>query len=1218
VIWVNPNQRSDNNQSVRFADVSGNFINGYPGDQAIWFLGSNASGYELKAIGKHDHERARRCVDRELGGASDGGCESHRWVKNGIGSVLTTLGTTNNLTLNLTGNFLIASNVTGVFLGGTNVAVNARGNSFETDGAGWTAMTARGVKRAFFTDNRFNALNGGIAASVQQDASSNHVGTFAWSRNNIILGGTKSFTTSQIDLPLNLDSVIDVTQPPWNADRTGATSASASIQAAVNSAAGKSNAVIYFPEGIYNNTATITTPTPIWLVGDGAQIKGSAPVHFEIGPSGLSGGHEGWWRVTGFSFTAGTTAVTNAIKVNNFITKAQIDHCHFKSVFTTAGATEIWFDGNNWFGEVSHCWFRPAGSTGSRCISMTKDTSRGNSSALKIFANFFGGIADDPALDLSGATMNIVNNTIEGRPQLIWLWDNGTGQWSHSANIQGNICELVGNGARTNDAVIVLTGKIKGLSINDNRLSLNNRTNAFSNPSGVMLRVADTNTTIEGSTVRGNRLFYFTNQYAIYLNATNPKTNLFSGGNMYQSDYIFQNDTLRAVPQLDNIGAFLREPGTIIVTEADGSPSVVASTIKFPNGSVTDNADGSASISGTGGSGDDVSVDGSATVNPNFDDGGDINFTYSSPNITGAVKNNTVTYAKMQDVSATQRVLGRNTAGAGDPEEVTFSQFLDWIGSAAQGDILFRGATTWSRLGAGTSGNFLQTQGAGANPIWAPGGSGDSVQVNGANATDANLKDGFQLEWFLNTTPNPDEITGRINPAAVITNATEIGREIYLGTATNVVIDPLNKHYSWAPAGNANCRFQFGTNTISATNYSPVIYIKIEGAAGQQWTNVVDTWTALGNVGVLKAGLNTIRASWDAGRWFFSQETAQLAAAQIGTGNVDDTEFDALNNVVAPIFSAGTKTDVLQAAEFAADAGANDTYTATYSPAITAYVTGARYRFKANTANTGAATININSVGAKTIKKAAGGITTDLADNDIRAGQWVELVYDGTNMQMVSLLGNAPAGSGTVTSVGWTGGLVSVATPTSTPAFTVAGTSGGIPYFDSASSWASSAALAANSLVKGGGAGVAPSTITTGSGVITALGVAVNTAGGFSPIDGTATLSNKRITPRITSITSSATPTVNTDNADCVTITALAAAITSMTTNLSGTPNNFDQLEFRIKDDGTARAITWGASFVAGPTALPTTTVVNKALHVWFEYDSVQAKWVCMSSGSDA
>lgn len=107
------------------------------------------------------------------------------------------------------------------------------------------------------------------------------------------------------------------------------------------------------------------------------------------------------------------------------------------------------------------------------------------------------------------------------------------------------------------------------------------------------------------------------------------------------------------------------------------------------------------------------------------------------------------------------------------------------------------------------------------------------------------------------------------------------------------------------------------------------------------------------------------------------------------------------------------KADVMDAPFFAADAGASDTYAATLSPAITAYVTGVKYRFKANTANTGAATINFNSLGAKTIVKVAGGITTALADNDIRSGQWVDVVYDGTNMQMQSTLGNAASGGST-------------------------------------------------------------------------------------------------------------------------------------------------------------------------------------------------------------
>lgn len=75
------------------------------------------------------------------------------------------------------------------------------------------------------------------------------------------------------------------------------------------------------------------------------------------------------------------------------------------------------------------------------------------------------------------------------------------------------------------------------------------------------------------------------------------------------------------------------------------------------------------------------------------------------------------------------------------------------------------------------------------------------------------------------------------------------------------------------------------------------------------------------------------------------------------------------------------------------------------------------------------------------------------------------------------------AGTGSVTSVGqsFTGGLISVSgspiTTSGTLALTVAGTSGGVPYFSSAAAWASSGALTASALVLGGGAGAAPTSL---------------------------------------------------------------------------------------------------------------------------------------------
>lgn len=119
-------------------------------------------------------------------------------------------------------------------------------------------------------------------------------------------------------------------------------------------------------------------------------------------------------------------------------------------------------------------------------------------------------------------------------------------------------------------------------------------------------------------------------------------------------------------------------------------------------------------------------------------------------------------------------------------------------------------------------------------------------------------------------------------------------------------------------------------------------------------------------------------------------------------------------------------------------------------------------------------------------------------------------------------------------------------------------------------------------------------------------------------VSSTNTLTNKRITDRVWTVASSATPTINTDDVDAYSITALATAITSMTTNLSWTPTDFQKLLIRIKDNGTARAITWGASFEAKGVALPTTTVISKVLTVWFVYDTVSAKWGCIASAQEA
>lgn len=84
---------------------------------------------------------------------------------------------------------------------------------------------------------------------------------------------------------------------------------------------------------------------------------------------------------------------------------------------------------------------------------------------------------------------------------------------------------------------------------------------------------------------------------------------------------------------------------------------------------------------------------------------------------------------------------------------------------------------------------------------------------------------------------------------------------------------------------------------------------------------------------------------------------------------------------------------------YAASSGGTDAYAITVTPAPDTLEAGMVFRFKADVANTGAATLNVNSKGAKTIKK---NINTDLSTGDILANQIVTVIYDGTNFQLLS------------------------------------------------------------------------------------------------------------------------------------------------------------------------------------------------------------------------
>jgi len=92
-----------------------------------------------------------------------------------------------------------------------------------------------------------------------------------------------------------------------------------------------------------------------------------------------------------------------------------------------------------------------------------------------------------------------------------------------------------------------------------------------------------------------------------------------------------------------------------------------------------------------------------------------------------------------------------------------------------------------------------------------------------------------------------------------------------------------------------------------------------------------------------------------------------------------------------------------------ASASGTDTITMSCAVAPSGYQAGQRFVFKAAATNTGAATLNVDSLGAKTIKKISGGSLVDVEAGDIVSGGVYTCMYDGTYMQVS---GGAVGGSG--------------------------------------------------------------------------------------------------------------------------------------------------------------------------------------------------------------
>lgn len=96
------------------------------------------------------------------------------------------------------------------------------------------------------------------------------------------------------------------------------------------------------------------------------------------------------------------------------------------------------------------------------------------------------------------------------------------------------------------------------------------------------------------------------------------------------------------------------------------------------------------------------------------------------------------------------------------------------------------------------------------------------------------------------------------------------------------------------------------------------------------------------------------------------------------------------------------------------------------------------------------------------------------------------------------------------------------------------------------------------------------------------------------------------LAPRVISAASASSLTPDYTSYDQYCYTALAAGLTI---NAPTNAADGQRLVFRIKDDGTSRALTWNAIFRAVGVTIPTATTISKTVYVGAIYNAAETKW---------
>lgn len=194
------------------------------------------------------------------------------------------------------------------------------------------------------------------------------------------------------------------------------------------------------------------------------------------------------------------------------------------------------------------------------------------------------------------------------------------------------------------------------------------------------------------------------------------------------------------------------------------------------------------------------------------------------------------------------------------------------IGSDAQGDILYHNGTAYTRLGAGTSGQYLQTQGTGANPQWATVSAGftlgtEQATTSGTAFNFGSIPSGTKMiiiQFVGVSLSGTDDILVRIGDSGGIETSGYVSTSALYESAPAVTMTSSTAGFVWV-------------NDSGTRAYHGTMILTLEDAAGF-------TWSAGHNGASTSGGNATISGG---GTKSLSAELTQLTITRSGTNTFD-------------------------------------------------------------------------------------------------------------------------------------------------------------------------------------------------------------------------------------------------------------------------------------------------------------------------------------------